>query len=395
MTGKPRTTDDEQARAATVAAIRAAVDQLTRPVRVVERYRIDPTRAPYLAEHDAGPSIRAKSKRDRRTHVQHVPSILDQLAVAIEREKTTAKSGGGGSFKSRPAIELGPVDVAALIRTEARELLHAATGRDIRVEVFKLRSRLTAAHGHVRRHERAATRHRANRVWDLACVAVHASDVELEPAARHLDNLRDRSREATAAAEQWRDQIERINAELGVAESARAPLLAIAAAADHLGPHHLARADHATARWLDLARLASRYDPEPITVSEPCPICGRANSIEIRGDATSSSARCTAEDCDAAFTPDQMATFRRLIREQRNLTTLASDQATPDVDQALDTIEAGRVAADLSKAELARRAGVTRTHVAQVLNRRWPASTELLSTMARVVNDALPAGASS
>ena len=397
MTPKTRTTAEDREREQTIASIRAAVDQLTRPVRVVVRYRIDPADAAYLEQHDQVASVRRKRKTDRRTHVRQLPDILEQLAAATVREKTTARSGSsGGSFESKPAIVLDPLDVYAQIRAEARELLRQTSGRDIAAEATRLRSRLAAAHGHVRRHRATAHRHRGNRVWDLACVAAHASTTpeleaaEFTAAARHLDNLRDRSREASAAADQWLDQIERINAELALAESPRAALLAIAAGVDALGPHHLKRTDEATARWLDLARVAARYDPEPITVDEPCPICRKPNMIEVRGDATSASARCRNPECGAEFTRDQMATFKRLVRTNQAVEALAQDEATAKVDAAIADIEKGMKLAGLSKAELARRAEVSDTMVYQVLNRKWPASKTVLGKLARAVAEAIP-----
>lgn len=44
-------------------------------------------------------------------------------------------------------------------------------------------------------------------------------------------------------------------------------------------------------RWVRLARLATGYDPQPMTIEAPCPYCTRRHALVIAGDMTT--ARCS------------------------------------------------------------------------------------------------------
>lgn len=62
-------------------------------------------------------------------------------------------------------------------------------------------------------------------------------------------------------------------------------------------------------RWVRRARVATGFDAAPITLNQPCPYCGRRNSLVITADLNAG--RCTA--CHTTWTPDTIGLLADML----------------------------------------------------------------------------------
>lgn len=105
------------------------------------------------------------------------------------------------------------------------------------------------------------------------------SESAADPAALAvLDTIR-------RGTDHWTALLQTANPAAGLANRIQA-LVGAPATTDQL--EHLS---HDAAGWVAAARVATGYDPPPVTIDQPCPYCFRKNTLTISGDLMS--ARCS------------------------------------------------------------------------------------------------------
>lgn len=99
-------------------------------------------------------------------------------------------------------------------------------------------------------------------------------------------------------------------------EGLRANLSALVGA-----PHDLPQLGLITSqarRWVRRARLATGFDPVPITLNEPCPYCLKRHSLRITGDLQS--ARCSR--CGVEWSPDTIGLLADMLTANETRETM-------------------------------------------------------------------------
>lgn len=71
-------------------------------------------------------------------------------------------------------------------------------------------------------------------------------------------------------------------------------------------------------RWVRRARMATGFDPAPMTLSEPCPYCHRRHALTISGDMQR--ARCNR--CGVDWTPDTIGLLADMLRANETQETM-------------------------------------------------------------------------
>ena len=102
------------------------------------------------------------------------------------------------------------------------------------------------------------------------------------------------------------------------------PTLAKCCSALVSAPHddeQLARIATQARRWVKRARLATGFDPAPVTIAAPCVYCGKRGLV-IAGD--HQSARCTR--CLVTWTPDTIGLLADMLRANETQETLALER---------------------------------------------------------------------
>lgn len=75
-------------------------------------------------------------------------------------------------------------------------------------------------------------------------------------------------------------------------------------------PAQLERLTQQATRWVRRARLATGRDPQPVTITEPCPYCLRRHALVIAGDLQH--AKCSR--CGTRWTPDTIGLLADMLR---------------------------------------------------------------------------------
>ena len=71
-------------------------------------------------------------------------------------------------------------------------------------------------------------------------------------------------------------------------------------------------------RWVHRAKVATGFEPAPITLDRPCPYCTAKNALVLSGDMTN--ARCTR--CGIDWTPDTIGLLGDMLRANETVETM-------------------------------------------------------------------------
>jgi hypothetical protein len=73
-------------------------------------------------------------------------------------------------------------------------------------------------------------------------------------------------------------------------------------------------------RWVRKARIATGFEPAPVTLNHPCPYCMRRHALVIAGDLQS--AKCTR--CKTTWSPDTIGLLAEMLQTNETQETAAA-----------------------------------------------------------------------